>query len=366
MRKIACFTCALLLVALLCVPVFADGANSDGQFYVWSGMTTQTMTGVGQLAHNGSTRTVRPIASTLMAVRESTQLGKIVVDFFPVNDYDQDYTGNTDGVAFDIITNVTDPRQLDIQYFKPYEVYGGWLPSYITPYGYWDVRASGGITYDDLAYSSLDTFDGNLTTPQGGIFNMKCYTSADQQMVNQYASTIAVQYYYTPPAYQGAGTVNLGSSVNLSNRKTIYNALLVGGYHTLVLTQKTQNNGTYDVYLQWVGYQGDRANYQINYKTQNLIQDLNTQSSYQAGYDSGRAEAMREIASVRQEAYAQGYDDAQENSGLIPSAILAVGEIPFQMFREILDFEIFGFDLSILVSLITTSVAVIWIVKLFL
>lgn len=368
-KRIFCLVSAVLLLVCVSLPVFADNAGGNGLTFVNVCNTTCTMTGLGTVTSGNRTTAFRPVARYIQAVKYLNGNG-VHINLYPAM-IDQDYTplGTLDtGFVIPIATEVSDGLSVDITPVNPYDIYGGFTPwRYSNPF--WLAENQNGITYDELYPADLGNDISSPTTYQNGILGYRAWTTESANAINFESLTVlSVNHYYTAPTWYNSipGRIELGANSNLANRRLVYNAMMAGGYHTMVFQCQRPDGGTpFDVYLQWVGFDGG-TNYQITATTPQGSGATNTGSSYNAGYAAGVTDAENRLNGQIQQSYVDGYEAAQENSGLIPSSLLAIGEIPFTMFRQILDFEVFGFDVSILVSLIVTGIAVIWITKLFL
>lgn len=364
LKKVFAFFAVLVVLAAFAVPSFAGSIQSEAyQVVVDTGVL---LTGYGQT----NVGNVRPIAQMAFGFDFSVDRNKFYVQAYPT---DGGFPTKATTLPAECTFSTDVQNSLDVipNYLYP-DADFRISSSLVYPYGYWRTyNGSDGNVYDAYDPNSLAMFDLTGGNPDNAKFGLRAWTSASADVAAKCTHLVSYTITYTPAIWSSGQSINLGDKGSLNSENAIYNALRVGGYTTLTLNFKSAyaDEGDLDTctkFVQWIGYQGDFAFSNTSYTgSAGGGSATDTDASYQLGYEAGKAAGEQNTASKVAEAYQNGYDAGSVNSGLIPSALLAIGEIPFNLIRSFLDFEIFGFNLSALVAISVTGVAFLWILKLF-
>lgn len=358
------FAVVFILVTLVAfaVPSFAGSVNSDAQQVVVD--TGVVLTGYGQT----SVGNIRPIAQLVMGFNFSVDNNKFYVKAYPASGdhLSLQYLKTAECVFSTGVQNSLDV----IPNYLALEADCGMDIPILYPYGYWRTyNGTDGNVYDEYNPSSTEPFELATSSVANSKFGLRAWTSSSASDAEKCIHLDSYQVTYTPAIWSKVDNINLGDKGALNSENAIYNALRVGGYTTLVLNFSSRyadegDTTTCTKYVQWIGYQGDVAfsnTYYTGSAGGGAVSD--TDASYQLGYEAGKASVEQDIADRVANAYQDGYDAGSVNSGLIPAALLSIGEIPFNIIHDFLDFEIFGFNISSLVVLVVSGGAFIWILK---
>lgn len=364
MCKILPIFFVLVILTALALPCFADSIDSTSHEVVVNSGVLVTSFGTTSIGN------VRPVAQFNLGF----SIGEN--NTFTLTAYRADGTASADGnFPYPVIGNFTTSTDLTtvVPNYYTFRELGLSLPLYF-PYGFFAPSTISGNVYNEYSAMSdgTEVFTGGYADTSKIGFRAwvdEVYGSAKEcTQVTQYTLV------YTPPVWSSDNaSVNLGPSASLNTEQAIYNALRVGGYTTLAMTcvspltteYSDRPQSTCVKYIEWLGYQGDQSFSQNVFLEKNSGDTGSTDASYQLGYDAGYAKGQSGLDEKLNEAYTDGYNAGAMNSGFIPSALLAIGEIPFNLIHSFLNFEIFGFNISAIVGIIITGCAFIWVLKKF-
>ena len=83
-------------------------------------------------------------------------------------------------------------------------------------------------------------------------------------------------------------------------------------------------------------------------------------SGYYDGYNVGQANAND---SLFDDGYKQGLSDGATSTGAFGSFLVNIVDVPFKVFNNILNFDIFGFNIAGIVMSMLTLLVIIWLIK---
>lgn len=250
-----------------------------------------------------------------------------------------------------------------INHFSPNDFSQGWKPTL------WDGRVWSLDGANQRLTISYNPQGNDYETNANNRFWYKCYSSAsatDLSFENILITSVTLNY--EPPQWNSAGDVIISPDYSINgNDPAYFDAMCDSGSYTLTFNCTSGNGMKFPVYLKWVAFAGEFPYNMSSFLTQNVSPDVNNGSAYDYGYSVGFQDGKNDMQVAVENAYSNGFNAGLASSdgmeGTLTSAILALGEVPFNMMFQVLDFEILGMNLSALVGMAITGAALVYVIK---
>lgn len=355
-KRVFIILSCVLLLSSFSLFVFADSIDQTEQ-YAFIARTPVTA--------SNWTQNSFPVTDCTTAIRR-VDYGKL---YFALYSAGWEQGGGTPALtSLSITTDTVAPDNVPVQYIKPTDYNSGWIPTMWEDNPYWSIAGANGYnvaTFNPVGYTGNTNF----------VYSYKCYSSATQNMLNFETGIIikSVDLAYHSPVWdsQAHDTVTYAPFSANGNDPVYFDYMKMLGYYRMTLNCTNPNFDQFSVIVEYPAYAGeyDITTSSILYTGNNA--SVNSGAHYDAGYQAGVQDGINSVRPQINEAYENGYiagvNAGGDGYGFFTSALLSIGEIPFNMMLQIADLEILGFNFASLVTMAMMGLVLTWCIrKLFL